>query len=97
MKSPWGESNYSDSGNNNNNDDRTSSFITSHGFLGSLIERSTSAPPLSSEGGLSFGDAGSSVSLPDFLVLLLVLLIFGNDLESFCTLNVLCCLVNIRK
>ena len=56
MKSPWGESNY-----RNDNDDRTSS-ISSHGLLGSLIERSTSAPPLSSEGGLNFGEGGGSVS-----------------------------------
>ena len=55
MKSPWGESNYRNEG-----DDRTSG-ISSHGLLGSLIERSTSAPPLSSEGGLSFGEGGGSV------------------------------------
>ena len=58
MKSPWGESNYR----NDNNDDRSSSITSHHGLLGSLIERSTSAPPLSSEGGLSFGDGGGSVS-----------------------------------
>lgn len=55
MRSPWGESNY-----RNDNDDRSNAFdrgagSISHGLLGSLIERSTSAPPLSSE----FGEPGS--------------------------------------
>lgn len=64
MRSPWGESNY-----RNDPDDRTNGYdrgggggSISHGLLGSLIERSTSAPPMSTESGLSFGDGNSAVS-----------------------------------
>jgi hypothetical protein len=62
LRSPWGDSNY-----RNDNDDRSGVFDRgggiSHGLLGSLIERSTSAPPMSTDGGLSFGDGSSGVSL----------------------------------
>ena len=61
MRSPWGESNYrNDHDDRNNGYDRGGSI--SHGLLGSLIERSTSAPPMSTESGLSFGDGHSGVS-----------------------------------
>jgi len=62
MSSPWGESTYR---NNNNDDDRgfdRGGGGISHGLLGSLIERSTSAPPMSSSDGLMFGDGPGNVS-----------------------------------
>lgn len=65
MRSPWGESNYRNDDDRSNGYDRGGSGSINHGLLGSLIERSTSAPPLSSESGLSFGDGNSGVSLLD--------------------------------
>ena len=55
LRSPWGEYGRD----NEDRFDRVGS--AEHRLLGSLIERSTSAPPLSSDGDLHFGHGNVSL------------------------------------
>lgn len=55
IRSPW-ETNYVSDEDLSNGFERGGGV--EHRLLGSLIERSTSAPPLSSEGDLHFGHGG---------------------------------------